>query len=60
MRPARRIHCLGACGRWWFYDAPKGGRPRVWCDRCARLRKNERNRQDYRYERDVLGTEARR
>lgn len=44
---ARRIRCLGDCGRWWYYQsaaAYKGGRPCEWCPECYRARRNDRAR----------------
>jgi hypothetical protein len=40
----RRVYCHGNCGRWWYYDAPKGGRPREWCDRCYPIHLDARKR----------------
>lgn len=41
-RKVRRITCAGGCGRSWEFELRlRGGRPRVRCEACARVRELE-------------------
>lgn len=54
---ARRIVCAEGCGAWWYYDAPKGGRPRIRCPRCAAVRAERihaENRRNWHWKRKQL------